>query len=114
MVIHPELIPKHLSQILCAVQQAPESHFSVPVTLENQPVVEARHEHVPSGVLRISITPNRANLWVLRQQLDGSANRIDKPLGNGRVRFAEIESLAFDVPLELRALGERGRRCLRA
>ncbi len=91
------LIPKHVSQVLCPVQQAPESHFFVFVTVENQPVVETRHKHIPGGMVRISIPPNRANVWMLRQQLDGRVHGIDKPLGSGWILVTEIESLAFNV-----------------
>src|SRR5256885_2928698 len=62
----------------------------------------------------ISVTPDGANLRVLRQQLHRRVHSLDKPLGGGRVCVAQMERLALEVPLEQRALGDWRQRLLRA
>jgi hypothetical protein len=84
------LISKHVSGIVCAMDQPPKAHFTLLVPIENQPIVKARYQHVPRRMLRVSVTPNRANVRMLCQQIDGRINRLDKPPGSRWVRFAEV------------------------
>jgi len=62
------------------MKEAAESHFSVFMAVENQPIVEARHEQIPSEMFRVSVTPNRTNVGMVGEQHNGPIHCINKSL----------------------------------
>ena len=95
------------------MKEAAESHFSVFMAVENQPIVEARHEQIPGGMFRVSLTPNRTNVGMVGEQHNGPIHCINKSLSRRRIRFGQVQRLTFEIPFELRALRDGRQRFLR-
>ena len=58
----------------------------------------------------ISITPHGANLRMVRQQIDGGLDGIDKLASGGQIGFAQIKGGLLEIPLEQGALMDRRHR----
>jgi len=82
------------------MKEAAESHFSVFMAVENQPIVEARHEQIPSEMFRVSVTPNRTNVGMVGEQHNGPIHCINKSLSRRRCALFAMGVNAFSGYVE--------------
>src|ERR1035438_3577010 len=101
-------ILQHVAQVLRSVQQTAQTDFSALVAVEDEVIVEARHQQIVSRAFAGTVAPDRPHLWKSRHQANRGLHRVHKTQRRAGISLAQGEGTRGEIRLKQRALDHRG------
>jgi hypothetical protein len=84
-------ILQHVAQVLRSMQQTAQTDFSALVAVEDEVVVEARHQQIVSRAFAGTVAPDRPHLWKSRHQANRGLHRVHKTQRRAGISLAQGE-----------------------
>ena len=80
------------------MQQTAQTDFSALVAVEDEVIVEARHQQIVSRTFAGTVAPDRPHLWKSRQQANRGLHRVHKTQRRAGISLAQGEGTRGEIP----------------